>query len=94
MRIRMRITGLLAAVMLLAWGGTAIAAAPAWNELSTEQQAVLESVRDRWDTLPEARRETLLRGAERWQQMTPEARDNARARLDRWRQLDARQRRN
>ena len=29
-------------------GGTALAAAPKWNELTTEQQAILETVRDRW----------------------------------------------
>ena len=78
MNTRMR-AAVIAAALLLACG-TALAAAPKWSELTPAQQAVLESVHDRWDTLPEARRETLLRGAQRCRYCSG-ARNSAKCRL-------------
>lgn len=57
---------------------------PEWDQLAPEQrEALVSTVRDRWNNSPE-RRAHMLRHAERWQQMTPEERRSARHGMKRW----------
>lgn len=78
-------TALLAAPTLaLAQQGQAL---PEWDQLTaTQREALVSTVRDRWNDAPE-RRERMLRHAERWQQMTPEERQNAHRGMKRWRDM-------
>ena len=60
---------------------------PEWDQLSAEQrEALVSTVRDRWNDAPE-RRERMLRHAERWQQMTAEERKSAHHGMKRWRDM-------
>ena len=60
---------------------------PEWDQLTPAQRdALVSTVRDRWNDAPE-RRERMLRHAERWQQMTPEERQNAHRGMKRWRDM-------
>src|SRR5690625_4406944 len=50
---------------------------PEWDQLSSDQrEALIATVRDRWNEAPD-RRARMLRHAERWQQMSPEERERA-----------------
>ncbi|AOH37311.2 DUF3106 domain-containing protein [Luteimonas sp. JM171] len=60
---------------------------PEWDQLTPAQRdALVSTVRDRWNDAPE-RRERMLRHAERWQQMTPEERRSAHHGMKRWRDM-------
>lgn len=60
---------------------------PEWDQLTQAQrEALVSTVRDRWNDAPE-RRERMLRHAERWQQMTPEERRSAHHGMKRWRDM-------
>lgn len=73
--------------------GVAFAAAPAWKDLSREQQAViapsLVTQGGSYDALPEARRAALALGAERWLSMSGAERVNATRQFTRWQQMSA-----
>lgn len=58
---------------------------PEWDQLSSDQrEALIATVRDRWNEAPD-RRARMLRHAERWQQMSPEERERAHHGMKRWR---------
>lgn len=60
---------------------------PEWDQLTADQrEALVSTVRDRWNDAPE-RRERMLHHAERWQQMTPEERRSAHHGMKRWRDM-------
>lgn len=60
---------------------------PAWEQLTDQQrEALIATVRDRWNDAPE-QRARMLRHAERWQQMTPEERQRAHHGMKRWRDM-------
>ena len=60
---------------------------PEWDQLTADQrEALVSTVRDRWNDAPE-RRERMLRHAERWQQMTAEERKSAHHGMKRWRDM-------
>jgi hypothetical protein len=66
----------------------ATAAAPlAWKELQPNQQQLLQSYAQNWDSLPAARQHALARGARRWLSMDPAARAEARERFQAWQKL-------
>jgi len=66
---------------------------PAWNQLTGDQQRVLQRFSEDWDALPAERRQRMATGANRWLKMTPEQRQQARGRLGKWQQLSPDQRR-
>ncbi len=63
-----------------------------WDQLSAEEQKVLQPLRERWDALPPERQQKLLQGAKRWQQMSPDERREARERHQRWQKMKPEQR--
>ena len=64
----------------------------AWDSLSSEQQTLLNDVKDSWDQLPAQRQQRLHKGANRWGQMTNGQRNQAKLRMKRWKSMDADQR--
>lgn len=63
---------------------------PSWDELSPAQQASVERLRERWDTLPASQRVLALERAERrarWEAMTPEQRERIREGMRNYREL-------
>ncbi len=85
-------TGLLL-VLIVAGPALGDDAVPIWDQLTGEQQRVLQRFSGDWDTLPAERRQRMATGANRWLNMTPEQRKQARGRLNKWRQLSPEQRR-
>lgn len=85
------------AVLLLALMPAAFAAAPAWQNLSPEQQAVvaptLKGGSETFDRLPDTRRQALAEGARRWLEMSPEQRLEASHQFNTWQRMDTAQRR-
>ena len=81
-------------LLLPGWLPALATAAPDWDQLSPDQQRILDELKlaERWDALPEARRERLLKGLSHWQKMTPAERHIARKNLKRWRKLPPEQR--
>ena len=54
--------------------GAGTPAAPlAWKDLQPNQQQLLQSYAQNWDSLPAARQQALARGARRWSSMDPAA---------------------
>lgn len=66
-------------------------AAPAWKQLSPQQQALitpaLQSQGGNFDKLPEARRAALIKGADRWLSMSPAQRNTATQQFQQWQRL-------
>ena len=63
---------------------------PSWEELTPAQQARLERLRERWDSLPASQRVMALERAERrarWEAMTPEQRERIREGMRNYREL-------
>lgn len=84
-------TSFLAFALLFALAAPALAqsgeALPEWDQLTAVQrEALIATVRDRWNDAPQ-RRSRMLRHAERWQQMTPEERQSAHHGMKRWRDM-------
>lgn len=91
MRISTRFSPLLLALALIATPLLAQAQdrqpLPEWDRLSEAQrQALVSTVRDRWNDEPE-QRARMLHHAERWQQMTPEQRRRAHHGMKRWQHM-------
>lgn len=67
-------------------------AAPAWKQLTSRQQALIEPALKAqpggFDSLPEPRRNALVKGADRWLAMTPEQRTAATRQFQQWQQLN------
>ncbi|HFD80113.1 MAG TPA: DUF3106 domain-containing protein [Gammaproteobacteria bacterium] len=85
---------LLALCLFLATLGRAYAA-PAqipWDQLSPEEQRLLEPLHDTWMELPAARQQRLRKGVERWDDMSPEQKKRVRKRIRRWLSLSPEQR--
>ncbi len=61
-----------------AYGQEAIA----WEDLSNEEQQLLQQVERRWEQLSLERQVELREGAQRWQEMEPDERDRLRRRLE------------
>ena len=61
----------------------------AWDALSGEQQAVLQSVvkPEQWATLPSDQQERLADGSKRWSEMNTDQRAAAQDRFNTWRNL-------
>lgn len=74
---------------LLAAG--AVFAAPAWKQLTSAQQALIQpaliSQGGDFDKLPEPRRAALVKGADRWLAMSSEQRTVATQQFQQWQQL-------
>ena len=69
-------------VLALLFSGASFAADETdWNNLSGDQQAVLDRFADDWDSFSDTRRERLIKGAERWTSMTAEQREAAQGRF-------------
>lgn len=85
------------AALVLALAPAIHAAAPGWQQLSSEQQAVIGAAikggADNFDRLPEARRQSLAEGALRWLELSPEQRLEASHQFNTWQRMDASQRR-
>lgn len=82
-----------AAVLLaLLMASGSATAAPAWKDLSAEQQQLiapaLTSQGGDFDKLSEPRRAALAKGAERWLAMSPAQRTNATQQFQRWQQMN------
>ena len=63
---------------------------PDWDQLTPEQQARLQRLRERWDQLPASQRVLALERAERrarWEAMTPEQRERIREGMRNYREL-------
>ena len=74
--------GLAAAlVLILALLCASQVLAQPFNELSPQQQQVLQPFAKDWDSLPREKQDRLRKGAERWLNMSPEQRDEAKQRL-------------
>lgn len=82
--------------ILLTVAGTLFAAgaafaAPSWNDLTSQQQALitpaLKSQGGNFDQLPEPRRSALVKGADRWLGMSAAQRTTATQQFQRWQQL-------
>jgi len=82
--------------LLLALTGPALAAAPLWQALSPQQQALIApAIKGEaavFDQLPEPRRQRLADGAARWLQMNPEQRAEASQQLSSWQRMNATER--
>jgi len=71
---------------------SAVADAPLWNQLSPDQQRVLDKHAQEFDSMPEQRRQRLADNAARWNSLTPEQKREARARYQGLRELSPEQR--
>lgn len=68
------------------------AALPDWEQLTPAQrEAVITTVRDRWNDSPD-NRARMLQHAQRWQRMSPEQRSNAMRGVKKWQGMDPQQR--
>lgn len=72
--------------------GTDARHAPAWNELTSEQQADLSALARRWDRIPEPRRQLILERHARWKSLPPPKREALRDGARNFRQMSPRQR--
>jgi hypothetical protein len=63
-----------------------------WNQLSVEEQTVLQRFGDKWDQLSPRRQERLLKGARKWSAMSPEQRQEAQHRFRQWQTMPDEQR--
>ena len=88
-----RRVGLILASVVLS--SSAALAAPAWKQLSAQQQALitpaLQSQGGNFDQLPETRRAALVKGADRWLAMSPAQRNTATQQFQQWQQLSGRE---
>jgi len=66
--------------------------APAWNELSSEQQSDLSGLAQRWDRMPEPRRLLILERHARWKSLPPPKREALREGARNFRQMSPKQR--
>ncbi len=66
---------------------------PAWAELSSEHQAVLEPLKDTWDDLDAERKRKWIGIAKRYPKMKPEAQARVQKRMQLWANLSPEQRR-
>jgi hypothetical protein len=78
--------GFIFVLMMMSWTASAMGEETGihWKQLSSDQQQVLEPLRESWEQIPPARRERLSHGAECWGRMSPEERKAAEERLQRW----------
>ncbi len=89
-----RLTLLISALSLGLFAGAAAAQEPIpWNQLTAEQQALLQKVQPKWDRLPPGQQQRMLHGAERWSKMSDAERAEAKARMDRWKAMSPKERR-
>ncbi len=58
-----------------------------WQQLSTEEQRVLEPFQSRWSTLSAERRLKLQKGSRRWAGMSAEERGRVHQRFKHWQEL-------
>jgi Protein of unknown function (DUF3106) len=71
----------------------AAANAPDWESLSPAQrEALIDTLRERWNQQNPQQRARMLQHAERWQRMTPEQRRNAQNGMRRWETMTPEQR--
>jgi hypothetical protein len=63
-----------------------------WQQLSPEQQQVLDDVKGSWEQLPPGRQVALANGAKRFIGMNATERDQANQRFAEWRKLSERER--
>lgn len=66
--------------------------APAWHELTREQQADLSGLARRWDRIPEPRRRVILERHAHWKSLPPPKREALRDGARNFRQMSPRQR--
>ena len=79
--------------MIFACPGAPAADDPiAWNQLSPEEQQVLQPFGEKWQQLSPEQQRRLQKGARRWATLTPEERGRVRERLQRWKQMSPQQR--
>lgn len=68
-------------------------AAPAWQSLTSSQQALIKPALltqgGDFNQLPEARRTALVKGADRWLAMTPQQRTTATQQFNQWQLMSA-----
>lgn len=80
----------LASAML---SSSVVLAAPAWKQLSAQQQALITPALllqgGDFDKLPEPRRAALVKGADRWLAMSPAQRNTATQQFQQWQQLSS-----
>src|SRR5258706_15841398 len=63
-----------------------------WQSLSPEQQHLLQSYQDKWNTMPAERQQALAKGSQRCLSMTPEQRSRAQQRFGQWSPMPPEQR--
>jgi Protein of unknown function (DUF3106) len=83
---------LIRAMMIVLWMGGAVSAQMEsqtipWQQLTQEEQQVLNKFGDRWDQLPPERQQRLLNGARQWSKMNSDERAQARQRFQQWQQM-------
>lgn len=80
-----------AILIVLAMGGVVYAQTDGqsipWQQLTQEEQQVLNKFGDRWDQLPPERQQRLLNGARQWSNMDSDQRSQARQRFQQWQQM-------
>lgn len=87
--------GCLLGGLLLGLAAAAGAQAPLpWDQLTPEQQQLLEKARPKWERLPPEHQQRLLQGAERWSKMSEQERAQATERMARMKSLPPETRRN
>ena len=57
-----------------------------WNQLSVDEQKVLQPFADRWQELNPQQQQRLQKGAGRWATLTPDQRQRVKERLKNWKQ--------
>ncbi|WP_148044648.1 DUF3106 domain-containing protein [Stagnimonas aquatica] len=81
------------AVLLMATSSQLLAAAPQWQNLSPQQQALIApAIKGEaavFDQLPDQRRQRLAEGASRWLQMSADQRAEASQQLATWQRMNA-----
>ena len=66
---------------------------PAWAELTAEQQAILEPLKNDWDALEPERRQKWIQIAKRYPRMKPLGQERVQRRMQIWANLSPEQRR-
>ena len=78
------------ACLLLTLGVAAAASGqnpvPAWSELTPDQQQLLVSFKDKWNSLPTGLRERLSNNSRKWLDLSPEERSTVREQFKQWQQ--------
>ncbi len=98
MLAQVRRAGVLVACLILAAGNvaasatTTVAAAPGWQQLTPEQQTILQPVQSRWPHMSDVQRNRLLAVAAKYPGLSPQAQQRFRKRLTVWSALTRQQR--